>query len=137
MDLIRYQRQSGGFSRAVDMIQELSESIITDILYHVDGNFTTRLYGLTGEFMMNFPYQLYPLSFLILAWLVNKVDSFWREKKKDDIKLFIYPMLVNLCFLVLMADSDNVMYFLIKNGFFPFLFILTLVKIHEKRRQSV
>ncbi len=106
----------------------------TEIIFHSEGDYSTRLYGLVGEFMLNFPYHLYPIVFFPFALLVIYIDNFRKRKKDDDTTLLIYPFFVNLCIILLIADSDNVLYFILKNGFIPIIFILIISKLSFKRR---
>jgi hypothetical protein len=47
------------------------------------------------------------------------------------------PFLVNLCFLVLIADSDNILFFVIKSGFAPFALIFLTSQISHVRHHAL
>jgi hypothetical protein len=83
-----------------------------------------NVYGLAGETMLNFGPGLVPFSFLILGFAVGSVRRFMIDADASDIRVLLLPFLVNLCFVVLVSDSDNDIFFLIKDGSIPFLVVL-------------
>lgn len=106
----------------------------TEIIFHSEGEYSTRLYGLVGEFILNFPYFFYPLVFIPFGLIVISVHEFKRKRESDDVLLLCYPFLVNLCIIILIADSDNVLYFLLKNGLIPVVFIAIIMYLSPKRK---
>src|SRR5690625_290826 len=92
--------------------------------YNPKGYVSSRIYGLTGEFMFNFGYIFSPLIFIILGYLISKVRLFLYTLNKQDARLYLYPFLVVLCFLVLVQDLDNIIFNVIKNLSIPILILL-------------
>ncbi|MEB3179196.1 MAG: hypothetical protein VKL59_09230 [Nostocaceae cyanobacterium] len=84
---------------------------------------TSKIYGLTGEAMLNFTPFAIPFSFIPLGIAVGLVRRSLLSWKSDDSRLLLLPMLVNLCFVILVGDSLNVLFFLIKNSSIPTLVI--------------
>lgn len=99
----------------------------TNLLYgsgaYESGLRASRVYGLAGEAMLNFGLLLVPFAFSILGILVGAIRTIPYKVTADNPWLLIYPVLVNLCFVVLVSDSDNVVFFLIKNISVPFLVV--------------
>lgn len=90
--------------------------------YYIPGRWeSSRVYGLAGETMLNFSPFAVPLAYLILGLVVNRVRHFVLNLKSSDSRLILLPFLINLCFVILIGDSDNVLMFLIKNGAVPFV----------------
>jgi hypothetical protein len=84
---------------------------------------TSKIYGLTGEAMLNFTPFAIPFSFIPLGIAVGTVRRCLLSWESDDSRLLLLPMLVNLCFVILVGDSLNVLFFLIKNSSVPSLVI--------------
>jgi len=89
---------------------------------------SSRVYGLAGEWMLNFGPALVPLSFIFLGLLVGLVGNAFLTWPPSDARWLLYPLLVNLCFVVLVGDSDNVIFFLVKNCLIPIVVIKHSVK---------
>jgi hypothetical protein len=81
---------------------------------------SSRVYGLAGEATLNFGPIAVPFAYLILGFIVGRVSHFVTALEPADSRLILLPFLVNLCFVILVSDSDNVLFFLIKNGAVPF-----------------
>ena len=81
---------------------------------------SSRVYGLAGETMLNFGPVAVPFVYLIFGLVVSRIRRFILTLEPDDSRLILLPFLVNLCFVILVSDSDNVLFFLIKNGAVPF-----------------
>ncbi len=84
---------------------------------------SSRVYGLAGEAMLNFGPFSVPLAFGVLGLLVGRARHMLATVHTDDARLLLYPLLVNLCFVLLVSDSDNVVFFLVKNGAIPVLLV--------------
>jgi len=100
----------------------------TDILYgrgtYASGVRTSRVYGLAGETILNFGPWLVPIAFAFLGLVVSAVRAMVYQLSDDDSRLLLLPLAINLGFLILVSDSDNILFFIIKNGFLPTIFVL-------------
>lgn len=101
----------------------------TELFYgpgsYVPGRWSaSKVYGLAGEAMLNFGPLAVPLAFIIFGLLVGFLHRHLRELGRRDARLLIAPFLVNLCIIVLISDSDNILFSLIKNGAVPALILL-------------
>ncbi len=86
---------------------------------------SSRQYGLAGEAMLNFGFYIVPFTFLILAAALKKVRHWYLTwGSTGDSRFLLVPLLVNLCFALLVYDSDNLIFFQIKNGLIPFMVVL-------------
>lgn len=100
----------------------------TDII-HGDGAFerydyvSSRIYGLTGEFMLNFGYYFASITFVILAILIAFVHSLCYNLPSNDSRYLLYPFLVIVCFLLLVQDLDNLVFGVVKNLAIPFIVV--------------
>jgi hypothetical protein len=84
---------------------------------------TSKVFGITGEAMLNFGPFVVPLAFIPLGILVGWVQRCLFTWKSSDSRVILLPMLVNFSFIVLVSDLDNDIFFLIKNSTFPTLVI--------------
>jgi hypothetical protein len=111
----------------------------TDILYgkgvYEQGVRATRVYGLAGETMLNFGPWLVPIMFIVLGMVVSGVRSLMQQLDASDTRWLLLPLLINLCFIILVSDSDNVLFFVIKQGTLPFLLIF--VSSYKVQRKGV
>jgi hypothetical protein len=111
----------------------------TEIMYgpyaYDSGWRSSRVYGLSGEVMLNFGPWLVPIAFAILGLVVSAVGSFMSRLDISDSRLLLVPLAINLCFVVLVGDSDNILFFTIKNGALPFIFVLAIS--YKMQRESV
>ncbi len=81
----------------------------------------SRVYGLAGEAMLNFGPPAVPFAFFGFGILVATLRNFLNSLDPSDMRWLLAPLLVILCLVVLMSDSDNVLFFFVKNGFLPTL----------------
>ncbi len=84
---------------------------------------SSRVYGLAGEAMLNFGPLAVPIAFAILGFFVQRVRHMLTTLRPEDARFLLYPVLINLSFVILVSDSDNVVFFFLKNGALPFLVI--------------
>ncbi len=101
----------------------------TEALYgrgsYVPGAFESfRVYGVAGEAMLNFGPLAAPLAFILLGIAVGRVRHWLLSWEPFDARTLMLPLLVNLCFVVLVGDSDNVLFQVVKSGSLPLLVIL-------------
>ncbi len=84
---------------------------------------SSKVYGIAGEVMLNFGAFVVPLMYIPLGIIVGWVQRCLLTWKASDSRLFLLPMLINLCFVVLTSDLDNDIFFLVKNSGLPTLVI--------------
>lgn len=89
----------------------------------------SKVYGLAGEIMLNFGPLPVPFSFIVLGIIVGRVKRCLVTWDSSDIRLLLLPMMVNFCFVVLVSDLDNDIFFLFKNAGFPILVLWSSSKI--------
>ncbi|ASS76734.1 hypothetical protein CIG75_18515 [Tumebacillus algifaecis] len=85
--------------------------------------FSSRIYGLTGEAMLNFGIFAASTSFIIFGVYVRRLRIWILTWEKGDSRLLILPFLINLSLLMLGSDSDNLVFVCIKNGAVPFMIL--------------
>lgn len=84
---------------------------------------SSRVYGLVGEAMLNFGYFGIPLAFAVLGYTVGRLRAYLSSLSNQDIRMLLIPLLVNACFVMLVGDSDNLVFFLLKNGLLPWVVV--------------
>jgi hypothetical protein len=82
---------------------------------------SSRVYGLTGETMLNSGPVAVPFAFLVFGFVVRGIKRLMMTLQPTDSRLMLLPFLANLCFVILISDSDNILFFLIKNAAVPFM----------------
>ena len=85
---------------------------------------STRVYGIAGEAMMNLGPAGVPLSLLLLGFGVGALRRFRNSLPPSNARLLLIPFLVNLLFLTLLNDSDNIVFYLVKYGLVPVLLLV-------------
>ncbi|HLK69626.1 MAG TPA: hypothetical protein VKU19_39625 [Bryobacteraceae bacterium] len=84
---------------------------------------SSRVYGLVGETMLNFGPIFVPLAFVVLAVAISGLRRIMNTLNPGDSRLLIVPFLVNFCILLLINDSDNQIFFVVKYGAVPGILI--------------
>ena len=82
------------------------------------------VYGLSGEAMLNFGPWAVPLAFAGLGVFISLLQRRIRRYRAGDVRLLMVPLFVNLGILALVADADNIVFFVVKNGALPMLVVL-------------
>lgn len=80
---------------------------------------SSKIYGLAGETMLNFGPLAVPLAYLAFGLIVGRLQRFLSRLRPEDARLLLYPFILNICFSVLQADSDNLLFMFIKDGLVP------------------
>src|SRR5699024_5152503 len=110
-------------NRQPSKVKEGTEIIRGKGSYNPNGYVSTRIYGLTGGFMLNFGYVLAPLSFIICTVMVTKIRNYIYTLHIKDARLYLYPFFVIMCFLLLVQDLDNLIFSIVKNLLIPLVII--------------
>ncbi len=98
------------------------------------GLYSTRVYGITGEAMLNFGPLAVPFALALLGLVVGILSGLLDRWAYGDPRLLLYPFLVNLCLVLLVLDSDNALFFVVKNGMIPGLILALSTTIASGRR---
>lgn len=98
---------------------------------------SSQVYGVTGEGMLNFGPFAVPFVFLLLGLVVRRVRRWHASLTPGDTRLMLYPMLVNLCFIILTSDSDNLVFFVAKHATVPFLLTWVISRTTARRQKPM
>jgi hypothetical protein len=108
-------REVLGMERPVNKIKEGTDAMYGMGTFIPGQRVSSRIYGLAGEAMLNFgPYGV-PLAFVALGVVVGWSRQFLNMWHPLDVRWLLFPALVNLAFVVLAGDLDNIVFFTIKN----------------------
>lgn len=116
-------------NRPVGKVKEGTEAQYGQGSYRPGVNVSTRVYGLAGEALLNFGIVAIPFVFAVFGYVVGRVERLVLKLVPQDARWLLAPLLINLSFVVLQGDSDNITFFLVKNGALPFLVIFVSSKI--------
>lgn len=90
----------------------------TELLYDYSGKamgfYTTRIFGLLGEYILNFGYYTASLIFLPLAFFIARLDKWVYSLTPADVRNFIVPLWILFIVFLFSADLDNVIFFYMK-----------------------
>jgi hypothetical protein len=85
---------------------------------------SSRVYGLAGEAMLNFGPVSVPFAFLVFGLLVGWFRSRTFALLPGDARYLLVPFGVYFCLAGLSGDSDNLIYGFVKDGLMPFIVLL-------------
>jgi hypothetical protein len=92
--------------------------------YDPHGGFvSTRVYGLAGEAMLNFGPLAIPVAFWLLGRFVRRTHRWKLLWANEDSRYLLVPLTVILCYVLLTADSDNVLILSIQYFVLPFFLL--------------
>jgi hypothetical protein len=93
---------------------------------------SSRVYGIAGEGMLNFGPAGVLAAYGALGILVALLQSRLLRLAPEDIRWLAAPFFINFLFLLLLNDSDNAVFYLIKYGLMP----ITLILLSFTRRKA-
>ncbi len=106
----------------------------TDLQYgkgtYQSGFKSTLLYGIVGEAMVNFGPLAIPFAFLFFGAIIGGMRRWIARMAPDDVRILFAPFVISLSIFLLMADSDNLLFFVIKNAAFPLAVLVASVHRH-------
>lgn len=94
-------------------------NVSTDSQYYAN----TRIYGPYGEGFLNFGPYLPILIFLLLGVVIMNINDGLTSLSRDDPRILLVPFVTNGLLLCALSDSDNVVFFVFKNGLFALVFL--------------
>ncbi|MBV2132974.1 hypothetical protein KRX52_09185 [Pseudomonas sp. MAP12] len=86
----------------------------------------SRVFGLYGEGLLNFGPALPILLFIGAGVLIGKINNFCLRLQAEDPRTLLIPFIANGCLVLILSDSDNLVFFIMKNGFMAFLMIFLI-----------
>jgi hypothetical protein len=110
-------------SRPLTKVKEGTEIQYGSIEDAPGQKFSSRIYGLAGEAMLNFGIFAAPAAFLVFGAYVRWLRRSLLTWDKRDSRMLILPFLINLSLLMLGSDGDNLVFVCIKNGAVPFVIL--------------
>jgi hypothetical protein len=91
--------------------------------YDPNGWASARVYGISGEAMLNFGPFAVPVAYLVFGFVVGGLRGFLTGLREGDTRLLLMPFLITICFWLLVGDSDTLLFILIKDGLPPALVV--------------
>lgn len=80
---------------------------------------STYSYGLAGEALLNFGPLGALASFVVPAAAVTWLERRRRARSTDDVRTFLWPFGVSLALMLLVWDSDVLVFYTLKEGLLP------------------
>jgi hypothetical protein len=110
--------------------EEISSDLIWGAGVFTPGVFwSTRIYGLTGEAILNFGILAVPVAFVVLALVILSLQRWIASLHKEDARLLVVPFLTYLCCVwAVSSDLDNVVFSILKQGFVVGIVLLLSTK---------
>ena len=121
-----------------DKVQEGTEAQSGVGSYDEEKWVSSEVYGLAGETMLNFGPLAVALAYLAFGVVVGRLQRVHSRLRPGDARLLAYPFVLNLCFSALHADSDNLVFRLVKDGLVPGILVWfgSRALRHAKARES-
>lgn len=104
-------------------VKEGTEALRGRGWYDFPGFRASNIYGLAGEAMLNFTPFSIPISFAVLGWIVARVRHWLLSWDISDSRILLVPIMIVLCFFVLINDLDNNVIYIIQYGLIPSIVI--------------
>jgi len=119
--------------RPPNKVKEGTDALYGQGAYIPETRVASRVYGLAGETILNFgPYVVF-LAFGAWGVVVGVINRFTRLWNLNDARYLMVPVLLNFSFLMLISDSDNLTFFMLKRSIVPLgLIFLSAVRIPAK-----
>jgi hypothetical protein len=119
--------------------EEISSDLIWGAGVYTPGVlWSTRIYGLAGEAILNFGYFAVPIAFMVLGFMLTRLQHWINSLHCEDARLLLVPFLTYLaCVWAVSSDLDNVIFSILKQGFVVGLVILCGTKRIRIFRRAV
>jgi hypothetical protein len=92
--------------------------------HYVPGVFrSSRVYGLSGEAMLNFGPISVPFIYALLGLLVGWTRTKIAQLLPGDARFLLAPLAIYICIAAQIGDSDNLVWGIVKDGFVPTLVV--------------
>jgi hypothetical protein len=105
-------------------VKEATEALYGRSAYLSRIRESSFVFGAAGEPMLNFGWVAAPIALGLVGVLVGSVRRYGASLADGDPRRLLYPLLVTLCLVALISDSDNIVAYLAHNGLLPFLVLL-------------
>lgn len=89
-----------------------------------DTFFSSRVYGIAGEAMLNFGPLAVPFAYLLFGIAVGRIRYGISHLTPQDCRWLLVPFLIYMCFVLFTGDSDNLIFATVKNGMVPYVVLL-------------
>lgn len=90
---------------------------------------STKIYGLLGEWLLNYGLFFHIIPFLIVGVVVGIFHSIYKILRKDDVRTVLLPVGIILCFCMIINDFSNHFAYILYSAFLPF----TLIFLSKKK----
>jgi hypothetical protein len=110
--------------RPATKVKEGTEVLFGRSVYELSSFRTSNAYGLAGETLLNFPPPVVPCAFALLGLLVGIVQRHLHTLSRGDSRFLLAPFWISLCFMVLVWDSDILLYYITTYLTVPALVVL-------------
>lgn len=95
---------------------------------------STRQYGLAGEAMLNFGYVGIPVAFCLFGLIMGYFRKKLNTINISDARIYIFPLIILMLQNMVIQDSDNWIFALLRDG--TLLFILICLSSFRYRLQD-
>lgn len=116
-------------SAVLDYKGPTKKTAATELLYGRKGEslgwFSTRIYGMLGEYILNFGYWTAFLVYVPLGIFLAFLDRWVASLQREDVRNFMIPLLIILIIMLFSADLDNLVFFFMKRIFL----VLVMIKL--------
>jgi hypothetical protein len=102
--------------------------------YQASSMQSSRVYGIAGEGMLNFGPAGILIAYIVFGLLAGMLQGVILRLSPRDTRWLISPFFINLLFLLLLNDSDNAVFYLIKYGLMPISLVLLSTTRQNVRR---
>lgn len=111
-----------------------NELLYSSSKFGLGDNFVnSRVYGLLGEYLLNFSIYTFFIPFIAFGLIINLIFSYLKRIRKIDFLFILLPVAATIVPNLFLSDMNNIMYIIIKK-LYPILilfFTLKKIKFHD------
>lgn len=93
------------------------------------GRRSTRIYGLLGEWLLNFGLPLFFLPYFVAGVLIGVYSKFYNSLKTGDVRNLLIPAMTILSFCLIINDFSNHIAYFIYSAILPFGLVFSSKKV--------
>jgi hypothetical protein len=93
-----------------------------------DKHTNSRILGLVGEWFINFGIITFFIPYMLMSYLLIKLRRWTTSILFEDIRIILVPIIMIIIPNLILADSNNIMFFTVKRFFLVYIILFLITK---------